>query len=155
MTETEKWMRQYYADRAAREALALGMFERNKAAIMPLLAQSGIATVELAYDGMCDSGCIEAPICFDAENNVLECPALALEIEEFAPGLPQLTRTSKPLAEALEAVVYDALEVHHPGWEINEGAFGTFRIDVATSTMTLCCSVRTSHYHEDEIGEAL
>ena len=61
----------------------------------------------------------------------------------------------KPICEALTDLAYEALEVHHHGWEINEGAFGTFRIDVAENTMTLCCNVRTAEYFEDEIaGEA-
>ena len=63
-----------------------------------------------------------------------------------------IMRKSMPLAEALETLAYDALEVHHPGWEINEGAYGIFRIEVEEGTMALCCSLRATEYFETEIG---
>ena len=62
-----------------------------------------------------------------------------------------IMRKSMPLSEALETVAYDALEVHHPGWEINEGAYGLFRIEVEEGTMALCCSLRATEYFETEI----
>ena len=43
---------------------------------------------------------------------------------------------------ALESLGYLALERHHPGWEINDGASGALMIDVGTATFTLECSLR-------------
>ena len=39
------------------------------------------------------------------------------------------------LEAAIETLVYDYLETTHPGWEINDGAFGTFVFDVAERTI--------------------
>lgn len=153
MTETSDLMTQFFAERAARDEAAQAMFERNKAALMPILAEAGIAAVEIDYDGMADSGSVDEPVCLSADSIRIDCPGIDVEIEDFDGRGNDIRRETKPLAEALEILVYDALEVHHPGWEINEGAFGTFRIDVTARTMTLGCNLRTCDYHEDEIGE--
>ena len=42
----------------------------------------------------------------------------------------------------LEQLTYLALERHHPGWEINDGACGELAIDVAEATFVLDCSLR-------------
>ena len=46
------------------------------------------------------------------------------------------------LGQALEQLTYLALERHHPGWEINDGACGELVIDVAEATFVLDCSLR-------------
>ena len=106
----------------------------------------------LSYDGMGDSGCVEHPSYFGIDNQPLAAPTIELEVETIADGNPELAPAVKPICEALTDLAYEALEVHHPGWEINEGTFGTFRIEVAENTMTLCCNVRTAEYFEDEIA---
>ena len=152
MTETQDWAAQFYADRAARKVAASAVFERNKAAIIPALAAIGIASAELAYEGMGDSGCVEHPSYFGPDYQPLGAPDIQIELEEFRGGTNELVRKVKPLGEALIDLAYEALEVHHPGWEINEGAFGTFRVDVAEGRMVLCCSLRTAEYFENEIA---
>jgi hypothetical protein len=46
--------------------------------------------------------------------------------------LPQMT-----FQEAIEILAYDYLEHTHPGWEINDGAFGTFLFKVTDRSITL------------------
>ncbi|MEO6717666.1 MAG: DUF6878 family protein [Novosphingobium sp.] len=152
MTETQDWAAKYYAEQAARKVAAAAMFERNKAAIIPALAAIGISSVELAYDGMGDSGCVEAPSYYGPEGTPHDDPETPIELDEFKDRTCEVVRKVKPLSDALADLACEALEIHHPGWEINEGAFGTFRVDVAENTMVLCCSVRTAEYFEDEIA---
>jgi len=45
------------------------------------------------------------------------------------------------LNSALEQLTYLALERHHPGWEINDGACGELVIDVATPSFVLDCQL--------------
>lgn len=154
MTQTHDWMVGFVAEQAARKTAAAALFARNKAAIIPALANLGIAMIELAYDGMGDSGCVEQPDYFGPDGEALAAPKLAVDIEEFTGGVCEVARVSRPLGEALTELAYQALESHHPGWEINDGACGTLRIDVAENRMVLCCSLRTTEYFEDEIGGA-
>jgi hypothetical protein len=51
-------------------------------------------------------------------------------------------RELQSLGQALEQLTYLALERHHPGWEINDGACGELVIDVAEATFVLDCSLR-------------
>lgn len=153
MTETSDWMTQFFAERAVRAEAAKGMFERNKAILIPILAGAGIVRVEIEFDGVGDSGNVDEPVCFLADNTRADCPAADVEIEDFSGREAGLQTETKPLVEALVTIVYNALDVHHSGWEINEGAFGTFSIDVEDGIMTLGCNLRSSDYHEHEIGE--
>ena len=41
------------------------------------------------------------------------------------------------LQKAIETLAYDYLEDTHPGWEINDGAFGTFLFDIPGRSITL------------------
>jgi hypothetical protein len=41
------------------------------------------------------------------------------------------------LESAIEGLAYEYLEDQHPGWEINDGAFGTFVFNVADRTISL------------------
>ena len=81
--------------------------------------------------------------------------ALAAAMERFPFLFPKLTlNVSKArtiilqpevllhVREALEQLTYLALERHHPGWEINDGASGELVIDVAEATFVLDCSLR-------------
>ena len=46
------------------------------------------------------------------------------------------------LSAEINKLTYLALERHHPGWEINDGACGELVIDVAEATFVLDCSLR-------------
>ncbi len=150
--ETSEWMTDYFDKQKSRNARLIQSFGRNKPAILDALRAANIASVELNYDGMGDSGCLEAATFYSNDNKPVDCSDAKVAIETFEIGSNMIERKSMPLSEALETVAYDALEVHHPGWEINEGAYGIFRIEVAEGTMSLCCSLRSTDYSETEIG---
>jgi hypothetical protein len=72
------------------------------------LASLGVATIEARYDGSGDEGWVE-------EVHFIPAPPADAEAED--------------LTERVEVWIAERLP---PGWEINEGSFGSVRIDVAT-----------------------
>lgn len=150
--EPSEWMTDYFDKQKSRNARLKISFKRNKGAIFDALQDHAIASVELQYDGVGDSGCLEAPSFYAKDNKPVKTPECDIAIEVFEFGSTLIERRSMSLSEALERVAYDALEVFHPGWEINEGAYGVFKIEVSEGTMTLCNSLRSTDYTEDEIG---
>jgi hypothetical protein len=52
--------------------------------------------------------------------------------------------TSIPLAEAIENLCYEYLEEAHCGWEVNDGAYGTFAFTVADGSVVLDFNLRFS-----------
>jgi len=100
----------------------------DKNAVFDLLAEIGIHTVTVAFDGYGDSGQIEGIEAFDAESNPARLP-------DNRPVRFQGEETS--LREAIETMAYAYLEATHGGWANNEGAFGTFVFAVPGGTITL------------------
>jgi hypothetical protein len=100
----------------------------DKNAVFDVLAEAGIHTVTVAFDGYGDSGQIEGIDAFDAENNPVALP-------DNRPVRFQGQETR--LREAIETLVYAYLEATHGGWEDNEGAYGTFVFTVSGRTIAL------------------
>jgi len=150
--EPSEWMTDYFDKQKSRNARLKISFKRNKTGILNALREANIASAELNYDGMGDSGCLESASFYSKDNKPTQTPECSVAIEVFEFGATLIERKSMPISEALETIAYDALEVHHPGWEINEGAYGILRIEVEEGTMTLCCSLRSTDYTETEIG---
>lgn len=76
-----------------------------------------ISSIEINYDGQGDEGYIN-------------------DINLYDLGNINVTDHNKNMAEQLDKLGYDLLEEHHPGWEINEGAFGTITINVLTGKIS-------------------
>lgn len=100
----------------------------DKSAVFDLLAEIGIHTVTVAFDGYGDSGQIEGIEAFNAESN----PAV---LPDNRPVRFQGEETS--LREAIETMAYAYLEAAHGGWENDDGAFGTFVFAVPDRTIAL------------------
>lgn len=122
----------------------------NKAALFDALAAAGIASVEVAFDGSGDSGQIER-ITAQAGGTETALPERTIEFVE--PGVGEaMNCKAVSVADAIETLVYDALEETHPGWEINDGAFGTFTFDVAVREIALSYDQRyVDTCHEDHV----
>jgi len=106
------------------------------------LQDAGIARVEIRFDGFGDSGAVEECACLDAAGAGIPCPDVTL-LEGEADSVDRTgSREPQSLGQALEQLTYLALERHHPGWEINDGACGELVIDVAEATFVLDCSLR-------------
>lgn len=54
---------------------------------------------------------------------------------------PDIGGAWRRVPDAIERFVYDCLEETHAGWEIDAGAYGTFKFDVTAGTIRL-------DYHE-------
>ena len=142
MTDIQAAMVDFSARQAELAAQADTRLQHLKQALIPLLRQAGIASVEIRFDGYGDSGAIEEIECRDAAGQALACPEMFVAIvpdgDAAAAGEPK----QETLNGALESLGYLALERHHPGWEINDGATGELVIDVAAASFMLECSLR-------------
>jgi len=78
----------------------------------------------------------------DAAGAAIACPDITLQEGEADKADGAGSKEPQTLGEALEQLTYLALERHHPGWEINDGACGELVIDVAEATFVLDCSLR-------------
>jgi hypothetical protein len=105
----------------------------EKNAVFDLLAEIGIHTVTVAFDGYGDSGQIEGIEAFVAERT----PAV---LPDNRPVRFRGEETS--LREAIETMAYAYLEATHGGWENDDGAFGTFVFSVPDRMIALEHNVR-------------
>ena len=142
MINIEALMADFAVRQAERQVQVAEEIQQLKTAILPRLREAGIARVEIRFDGCGDSGAVEECACLDAAGAAIPCPEVSL-MEGEADSVDR-TGSAEPqsLGQALEQLTYLALERHHPGWEINDGACGELVIDVAEATFVLACSLR-------------
>jgi Family of unknown function (DUF6878) len=107
----------------------------NKSALFDALAAAGITLVEVRFDGCGDSGQIQE-IRARAGDAAVDLPAQSVEFVQLGKS-ETIKHETMTVADAIEALVYDALEETHDGWEIDDGAYGDFTFDVANRTLTL------------------
>jgi hypothetical protein len=107
---------------------------RSLRELVDQLAQHNVTVIEVEYDGSGDSGQVES-ISFT--------------------GLAGPVPMSEPAERVVEEYVDALLSCHEPGWENDEGSFGTVRINVAERSVTLEHSTRFTDYHESTIEQAL
>ena len=72
---------------------------------------------------------------FNAEGPT-EFPEGAIHLVDAAPELNG-ENLAQSVSDAIETLVYDLLETHHGGWEINDGAYGEFVFDVEAQSINL------------------
>lgn len=142
MIDIEAVMADFDVRQAERQMQVAEEIQQLKVAILPRLQDAGIARVEIRFDGFGDSGAVEECACLDAAGAGIPCPDVTL-LEGEADSVDRTgSREPQSLGQALEQLTYLALERHHPGWEINDGACGELVIDVAEATFVLDCSLR-------------
>lgn len=109
---------------------------QNKTALFDVLAQHGITSVAVTFDGCGDTGQIESiEVTGEREDAELPPDMIALRRASWGMADPAVDRLSTH--DAIEALVFDLLGETHAGWENNDGAYGTFRFDTAERTITL------------------
>ena len=142
MIDIEAVMADFVVRQAERQMQVAEEIQQLKVAILPRLQEVGIARVDIRFDGCGDSGAVEECACLDAAGAGIPCPDVTL-LEGEADSVDR-TGSAEPqsLGQALEQLTYLALERHHPGWEINDGACGELVIEVAEGTFVLDCSLR-------------
>ena len=142
MIDIEAVMADFAVRQAERQVQVAEEIQQLKVAILPRLQDAGIARVEIRFDGCGDSGAVEECACLDAAGAGIPCPDVTL-LEGEADSVDRTgSREPQSLGHALGQLTYLALERHHPGWEINDGACGELVIDVAEATFVLDCSLR-------------
>ena len=114
-------LEQYYKERLANVRKSLPVAAEQ-------LKGSGVARVDIYYDGCGDSGQIEEIRYFDAQRKMIDRPCTLTMSED-----------------ALGELFYDLLETRHAGWENNDGAFGEFEWDLIADTL--------KHSHSDRYVE--
>jgi hypothetical protein len=153
MTDFQAAIAEFAVRQAERDAEAQIEIQHLKAVVIPPMRTARIARVEVRFDGYSDSGAVEECVCYDAANASVACPDAA--VEPFRPEASEGDAEVEPqsLTVALESLGYLALERHHPGWELNDGAYGQLIIDVAEASFTLDCSLRftASEDHSTEL----
>ena len=142
MIDIEAVMADFAVRQAERLTLVAEEIQQLKVAILPRLKEAGIARVEIRFDGCGDSGAVEEFACLDATGAPMPCPDVTLLEGEAGNSDGDASAELHSLGQALEQLTYLALERHHPGWEINDGACGELVIDVAEATFVLDCSLR-------------
>ncbi|GAO55749.1 DUF6878 family protein [Novosphingobium sp. MD-1] len=142
MIDIEAVMADFAVRQAERQMQVAEEIQQLKVAILPRLQDAGIARVEIRFDGCGDSGAVEECACLDAAGAGIPCPDVTLLKGEADSVDRTGSREPQSLGQALEQLTYLALERHHPGWEINDGACGELVIDVAEATFVLDCSLR-------------
>ena len=113
----------------------------NKSAVFDALADSGIATVTVNFNGEGDSGQIEDITAF-SKGEPVQVPNVHIEIHRISWGSAQPEKGWTSLYEAIEELCYDFLSQTHGGWENNDGAFGDFTFRVEERSIDLEFSAR-------------
>jgi hypothetical protein len=139
-TSDAEWQREWEAERARRNELAVGVNAYNREVLLAALRAAGVRTVIVDFNGYGDEGQIER---IDAYTGVQgEGPIQFLEthvtiqVMDDWRGL-QVKDQTETLESAIDTVCLEYLEQVASGWEINEGAFGDFTIDAAEKTIKL------------------
>jgi Family of unknown function (DUF6878) len=117
---------------------------RNKNLIFAALAEAGIHSVTVDYDGGGDSGQIESIEAWNPTGDRIPLPSNRKLL--LALGNPNDPLTEMNLEAAIETLAWDYLEETHTGWEDNDGAFGTFSFYVPDRTITLKHDERYTDY---------
>ena len=113
-----------------------------KAQLYANLARHGIARVVIEYDGCGDSGCIGDITLFGTNDRVMKMPDRKVKYstesriysEKTKRYEPMRRSCTGPLRDAITTWCYDLLEVHFPGWEIDDGSEGTIELNVPLKT---------------------
>ena len=142
MIDIEAVMADFAVRQAERQTQVAEEIQQLKKAILPRLQDARIPRVEIRFDGCGDSGAVEECACLDADGAAIACPDVSLQEGEPDTADGAGSKELQSLGQALEQLTYLALERHHPGWEINDGACGELVIDVAEATFVLDCSLR-------------
>jgi hypothetical protein len=120
---------------AKRRRQGLEVIAFNKSQIFPRLLNAGVTLVTLEYSGSGDSGCA-ADVCayIGCASTTLPEPIVQAQYQSWD---CEIITECVPLTNAIETMCMDIAETFHQGWENGCGAFGEFRLDIASGTISL------------------
>jgi hypothetical protein len=116
---------------------------RNKATVMNTLAAAGITSAVVVFDGYGDEGQVESIEARVGETTV-QLPVTSIVMLDADENGTTSSEREMPLNEAIENLCYGYLEEAHGGWEVNDGAYGTFTFTVADGSVVLDFNQRFS-----------
>ena len=116
---------------------------RNKATVMNTLAAAGITSAVVVFDGYGDEGQVESIEARVGETTV-QLPVTSIVMLDADENGTTSSEREMPLNEAIENLCYEYLEEAHGGWEVNDGAYGTFAFTVADGSVVLDFNLRFS-----------
>lgn len=97
----------------------------NKQVLFDLLKNNNVEAVVVAFDGSGDSGSVgEIELTPESAQPLLEETAIGFAWPELL-GAPELYN-NVTIKDAIETICYDFLRISNRGWEMDEGAHGTF-----------------------------
>lgn len=156
-TSAETWFEKYFAERRDDEARLKAAYQEKLAAICRALEKEKVEKVAVTYDGSGDSGQVEQITYYDPDDSELEEPEGKLEILRAKSTLSDgkwvetVVLEEVSLSEAIENIAYGFLEIHSPGWEYNEGAYGDLEILVKERKATLTHNYRFTDTRESSM----
>ncbi len=113
----------------------------NKAIVFDALIAAGITNVIVGFDGEGDSGQIDGAAAY-AGDKLVNFPDTKVTIHDAQYNKDDLDTRETTLRDAVEDLCYGYLEQEHGGWEINDGAYGEFTIDVPARKISLDFNAR-------------
>jgi hypothetical protein len=117
----------------------------NKTLVFEALSQAGIQRVRVTFDGCGDSGQIEEIVALINEA-LVDFPDAKLTVRTTSFGVPEFTTKEMSVEEAVVELCYGYLRQEHDGWEINDGSFGEFTLNVAERRIWLNFNARFTDY---------
>jgi hypothetical protein len=111
--------------------------DENKKRLIAALRATSIHRITINFDGSCDEGCIDPPNPYDLGGDPCDIPDIDVECATSCGSASRSEPQRLKLADALVSLAYDYLAARYGGWEINDGAYGEFLIDVPQGTVTL------------------
>lgn len=139
---------------AKNKAAELDPFEQAKRIVCDALIVAGVSTVKADFNGQGDDGQMEKPVCHGAEEGV-EIPFPNVNVTYTDRQYQYDYRTqlhshadvsvTKTLKDAVEAILYDALEKTEMDWCNNEGGFGEVEMNTATAVIHVDMNQRVEH----------
>jgi hypothetical protein len=109
----------------------------NKAAVFDALTAAMITRLEVEFDGEGDSGGLTGTTAYNGDA-VVGIPPASVKLILVEYYGTETTEGEKALTDAIEILCFDYIgEAGHSGWENNDGAYGTFRFDVANRRIEL------------------
>lgn len=118
----------------------------NKQTVFDALSDAGITHVCVTFDGEGDSGQIDNIAAYKGDEPA-PLPDGKLLLQSVSWGASEVRVDARSIADGIEALCYDFLELQYGGWENNDGAFGEFTLNVAGRTVDLEFNARFSDVH--------
>jgi hypothetical protein len=109
-----------------------------------------LGRIEITYSGSGDSGQTENVYYFNAAGQLFDPPE-SLDSTSLPPDISPCGANATP-AEVIDAAAWDVAYGQHPGFEINEGGYGTVRVGLLDLSSD-AVSVRLEHHDIIETTE--